>query len=283
MIEKLPSLTTRRLLIAAGVFLIGAVVFGVLHNVFYALAAATGTGLLSDAFVFLSTASFLIALIVCPAGTVLCLVATALVPVTRHWPPALRGLTMLLVPVLLAVAGVFLLSRALGMSTIVRDDAAGFNGSFEVVADGLPANWHVYDRALARGDAQLAYDVSDPADGTQSLEMVVRRAEGRGGWRDAGLFHSMDAVAGQSYRVSFALRNRDARVRVRIASEKGDFRLPHDSIVETFDPQPAGDDAWQRFEFTYVVPQGYADIRFELNVLTPGTVWVDDVRIEPVP
>jgi hypothetical protein len=35
--------------------------------------------------------------------------------------------------------------------------------------------------------------------------------------------------------------------------------------------------------YTYTVPAHYSNIRFELNVMAPGTVWVDDVRIEPLP
>lgn len=282
MSDKPPILTTRRLLIAAALFAVGIALFGVLHNVFYALAAITGSGLLSDAFVFLSTGSFLLAVVLCPVGTVACLLVAALRPLTARWNPAARRIVLVGLPVVVSVAAFFALQQWGAMSTVARDEAAGFNGSFEVVADGLPANWRVYDRPLVQGDAELTYDDGDAVDGAQSLEMVVHRADGAGGWRDAGLFHSVDAEGGQSYRVSFWLKSRGSRVRLRVDSEKGDFRQPHEPIVETFDPQRAGAETWRRFEVTYTVPRDYRDIRFELNVLTPGTVWVDDVRIEPL-
>jgi hypothetical protein len=173
-----------------------------------------------------------------------------------------------------------LLAGWFGMSTVARDEAAGFNGSFEFVAGGLPANWNVYDRPLDDGDAELVYDADEPVDGEQSLEMVVHRADRRGGWRSAGIFQNVDAVAGRSYRVSFWLKNRAAVVRLRISSEKGDFRLPHESVVELLEPRRTGTDAWRRYAYDYTVPDGYEDIRVELNVLAPGTVWIDDMRIE---
>jgi hypothetical protein len=270
------------LLIAAAVLLIGVPVFAVLHNVFYALAAMSVSGILSDGFVFLSTASFLLAVVICPAGFVFCLLAALLRPLTAGWSSVSRWGFLVAVPVIVAVVASLVLQQWLAMSTVARDEAAGFNGSFEVVADGLPANWHVYDKALERGDARLVYDPDDPVDGAQSLEMVVQHADGSGGWRSAGLFQDVDAEAGQTYRVSFSLKSRGARVRLRIDSEKGDFRRPHEPTVETLEAQDTGGNVWRRVERDYTVPDGYRDIRFEINVLSPGTVWIDDVRIEPV-
>ncbi|MEN8376635.1 MAG: hypothetical protein ABFS34_14405 [Gemmatimonadota bacterium] len=42
-----------------------------------------------------------------------------------------------------------------------------------------------------------------------------------------------------------------------------------------------GVDEWRRFDYAYAIPEGYDNLRIELNVLTPGTVWVDDLRVEP--
>ena len=56
---------------------------------------------------------------------------------------------------------------------------------------------------------------------------------------------------------------------------------PSQNITES--RRRSGDDTWREFVYTYTVPAHYSNIRFELNVMAPGTVWVDDVRIEPLP
>ncbi|QXD24694.1 hypothetical protein F7C95_01975 [Opitutia bacterium ISCC 51] len=37
---------------------------------------------------------------------------------------------------------------------------------------------------------------------------------------------------------------------------------------------------WKRYTYKYTVPHEFKQIRFELNVLKPGSFWVDDVTIK---
>lgn len=282
MIQFRASRRTKKLLIGAAAFGGGFPLFAVLHNVFYALAGMTDIGIVGAGLTFLSVASFLIAVFLCPAGVVFCLIAALLDALTggrTTWP---RLFAVIVVSAVAAVAGVVIFGELMSPSTIERDDEAGYNGSFEVVKAELPVNWHVYDRALDDGDAEIVYDTEDPVDGIQSLGLIVHRADPRGGWGSPGLFQDVEAVAGRSYRVSFWLKNRDCRVRLLIDSEKGESHEPRNPIVEIIGPERTGDDVWQRFEYTYTVPENYANIRFEINVLAAGRLWIDDVRIEPL-
>ena len=41
-------------------------------------------------------------------------------------------------------------------------------------------------------------------------------------------------------------------------------------------------DTWQQFEKTYTIPPKMTAIRFEMNILQPGTFWIDDIKIEKI-
>jgi hypothetical protein len=77
--------------------------------------------------------------------------------------------------------------------------------------------------------------------------------------------------------VSFWLKTEGSRVRVALRSEQ-----PRSASqpVDALDGAALEAGAWQRVEHQYTVPEPYDNLRFELSVLTPGTVWIDDVRIE---
>ena len=147
---------------------------------------------------------------------------------------------------------------------------------------GYPANWWVHHRPLDDGDGELSFDTADAVDGTQSLKFVVYRANPVGGWRSPGLFQVSDAEEGRSYRVSFWLKNRGGEIRLLITSSTSESREPRTPIKKIIAAEKTGDDSWHQFVYTYTVPAHYANIRFEINIVVPGTVWIDDVRIEPL-
>lgn len=270
---------SKKLLLASLAFLLGFVVFVLLHNLFSALQMlAGGTGLLAGLFRGLSVISFVAALGLCPAGIVFCAALALLVWIPVPGPTWLRTTVLLGVATLAAVLALRLVGGR-RLSTIERDPSAGLNGSFEVARSGIPVNWYVYHRPLEAGEATLTLDTLDAADGRQSVRIETRTVGGRG-WNAPGLFHVEDAVNGETYDVSFWLKQEGGRVGVRITSEKPESGGERQPITETFSPDSTGGGAWRRFTYTYTVPARYVDVRFELNVLSPGTVWIDGVSIE---
>lgn len=274
---------TKRLLIGAAAGVCGVPFFAILHNVFYALSLrANDLVLLSRFLAGLDVACFLLAVFVCPAAAIICLVWAL-----SDWLAA-RGTTVLLrilliaVATLAAVAAFFFLVKSGEMSTRKVDRAAGYNGSFEFVKSGYPANWYVYHRPLDDGDGEMSLDTADAVDGTRSLKFAVSKANPVGGWRSPGLFQVSDAEEGRSYRLSFWLKNRAAKIRLLITSETHESREPRILIIEIIDAERTGNQTWRQFVYTYTVPAHYANIRFEMNIVAPGTVWIDDVRIEPL-
>ncbi len=70
-------------------------------------------------------------------------------------------------------------------------------------------------------------------------------------------------------------------MRLLIRSEKANESPPPN--IEILGEAETGTNTWREFEYTYTVPETYGNIRFELNILQPGTLWIDGVRIENVP
>jgi len=126
----------------------------------------------------------------------------------------------------------------------------------------------------------MSFDTTYAVDGTRSLKFVVHKVNPVGGWRSPGLFQVSHSEEGRSYRISFWLKNRGTKIRLGITSEAGESREPRTPIIEIIDAEKSGDDAWRQFVYTYNVPTNYGNIRFEINFVAPGTVWIDDVRIE---
>ena len=55
-----------------------------------------------------------------------------------------------------------------------------------------------------------------------------------------------------------------------------------DGHYETIVKSSESTSTWKRFEHDYQMPTGkkFDRIRFEMNILQPGSFWIDDVRIE---
>lgn len=173
-----------------------------------------------------------------------------------------------------------LLMNCSRMSEIINDPKAGFNGSFEITKSGLPVNWYVYSPStIPSGDYNLIFDLSDKIEGNQSLKFIVRECVPTGGWLSPGCFQTIPAITGNSYKVSFWLKNQGCEFNLSIGSER--VREPGRHIGKIFKNDDATD-TWQQFEYVYAVPQGFENIRFELNILKPGILCIDDVKIEEI-
>jgi hypothetical protein len=172
-----------------------------------------------------------------------------------------------------------LLAACETISVREHDPEAGLNGGFETVRGELPVNWYFYSDPLRDGSAEVALDTTDPIEGRRALRLTVRGARNEGRVRTPGLFQVVPAQRASSYRVSFWSRTEGAPIRLVLRSERPEAASP----PMTFDLPPGDGDEhpWRRHEFVYVVPDGYENIRVEIRVSGPGTIWLDDLRIEP--
>lgn len=162
------------------------------------------------------------------------------------------------------------------MSERVEDPSVGTNGGFEYSRSGLPVNWLVYSPStIPTGSYDLLFDRTDFKEGKQSLKFLVRDSSARGGRFSPGIAQERPASPGQPYRVSFWIRSDGSSFLARIGGV-GAMSGEYESVASS----TGATDSWQFVDHVFTMPQRYETIRFELSVLSPGGLWVDDVQIE---
>ncbi len=180
--------------------------------------------------------------------------------------------------IIFRTSSIVLLGGCNRFSETIQDKTAGMNGSFEVTESGLPVNWLIYTpETIPTGDYDLIIDTTEYKDGGQSLKFLVRECSSTGGWHSPGLCQEYKAIPGETYRVSFWVKNDGSEFVIKIggvSAHKGQY----DTIVKSKETI----DTWQQFEYTYTIPQKMNAIRFEMNILQPGTFWIDDIEIERI-
>lgn len=164
------------------------------------------------------------------------------------------------------------------MCVTKENTAAGFNGSFELLHDGLPVNWQLYTAETAgEGDFDVSIDSADAQDGKRSLKLEVRACAKSGGWKSPGLSKQLDAKPEETYSIRFWIKNNGATCVARIGGVSA-----HEGSYETVYEANSVTDGWQKVEYVYKVPAGMQALRFELNALSPGTLWIDAVQLQNV-
>lgn len=161
------------------------------------------------------------------------------------------------------------------MNASVFDASAGLNGGFEIVQQGLPVNWLVYaPGTLPTGDYDLVIDTVEYRGGRQSLRFDVRSCSPNGGWYSPGFSRELEATPGATYTIGFWVKNDGAEYLVRIGGVS-----ETDGTYETIVRSQATLASWTHHEHRYTVPRGFGRIRLEVNVVGPGTFWIDEVTI----
>lgn len=178
----------------------------------------------------------------------------------------------------LAVSAISLLCGCNKNSESVLDESAGMNGGFEIARSGLPVNWIVYTpKTIQAGDYDLIIDTVEHQAGKQSLKFVVRECSSDGGWHSPGISKEYEATPGTIYTVGFWVKNNGAEFVARIGAVTA-FKGQYESIVRSRDTITT----WKHYEHEYTMPPGFDRLRFELNILRPGTFWVDEVTVSGI-
>lgn len=164
------------------------------------------------------------------------------------------------------------------LSETTVDPTTGVNGSFETTKAGLPVNWIIYTpKTVPAGDFDVVVDTVQFKDGRQSLKFLVRKPSPNGGRLSPGLSQVFKGSPGQTFKVSFWAKNEGCEFLARVGGVAAKTGV-YDTIVKS--NETTAD--WRQFEHTYTIPPQMNALRLELNVLQPGTLWIDDIRIETV-
>lgn len=152
------------------------------------------------------------------------------------------------------------------------------NGSFEFARSGLPVNWYVFTpNTVPDSDFDIVVDQEDPKDGKNSLKFVVRKCASAGGRLSPGFTNEFEASPGKFYKISFWIRNRGSQFIIKaggVTAKTGETKTIVNSS-ETIN-------SWRLVEYKYALPKEYNRIAFELNIIQPGTFWIDDIKIEEI-
>jgi len=167
------------------------------------------------------------------------------------------------------------------MSEQVVDRSAGLNGGFEVSKNGLPVNWLMYTpNTVPSADFEIVLDKDSFKEGNQSLRFDVKKCSSTGGWFSPGFtneFFEVGKFEGEaSYKISFWIKNYGAKFNISagsVSAKKGDMS----TLIEGNQHI----DEWKFFNYEVHIPEDRW-LRMQLNILQPGTFWIDDIRIERI-
>ena len=167
------------------------------------------------------------------------------------------------------------------MSEKETDISAGLNGGFEISRNGLPVNWLMYTpKTVPDADFEIVLDKEVFKEGEQSLKLDVEKCSSAGGWHAPGFTNEFSEVGkfegDGSYKVSFWIKNSGAKFNISaggVSPLEGDMK----TLLEEDDQI----DNWRFFEYEIDIPKDKW-LRMQLNILDPGTFWIDDIRIERI-
>jgi len=163
-------------------------------------------------------------------------------------------------------------------SEVIDKQVAGLNGGFEFSQGGTPYNWQVYTQKTTQsGEFVIEVDTLDFAEGEQSLKFNVKSCAAKGGRFSPGIAQEMAVIAKETYKVSYRIKNKNAEYKISVNAVSVFNKSSGPTTTSKQDI-----DEWRSFEQFVKIPVGMDRLRFELNILSPGIFWIDDVTIKLV-
>lgn len=169
----------------------------------------------------------------------------------------------------------FALSCGKPLSESIINPKAGWNGSFEIVKEGLPVNWLVYtQKTIGKGDFDIKVDNNNFKSGKQSLLFMVRECSNKGGRFSPGIAQEIEVQSNKEYRLSFWVRNHSATFSIQLNGVNAFHQNDGPEIKSSEEIQN-----WRQYEMKYSVPNDMKRLRFSVSLLSPGEFWIDDIQL----
>lgn len=164
------------------------------------------------------------------------------------------------------------------MSEVEIDSSAELNGGFEISKNGIPVNWLMYTpNTVPSGKFEIILDNEEFKEGKQSLRFNVEECTSKGGRFSPGFTQQFDAEKGGVCRLSFWVKNNGTEFRVSaggVGAKTGEMKTLIQTSEEILD--------WKQYEVSVPISTDFDQLRLEVNVLKPGTFWIDDVQVSKV-
>ena len=162
-----------------------------------------------------------------------------------------------------------------------KDESAGFNGDFEIVENGYPVNWVFLSKeSIENKSYEVILDSQIVKSGKHSLKFLVHSVNDNSleMYYNPGMFNfHIDGSPGETFKTSFWVRNEGCRFIAKINSQEHPLEY-EENIVQTKDSIKE----WKLFEYEYTIPPEYKSFGFYINIIEPGSFWIDDVRITKI-
>lgn len=153
------------------------------------------------------------------------------------------------------------------------NEGAGFNGGFEVWENGLPVNWIIYQPENKETRCRVVGDSTVRTEGKFSLRFDVSQTNGAPGRFSPGFTNEVDADTGECYEVSFKVKRNRAHWRLQLSAVDA-----HKGIAGPLATDEESDTGWTYQTVRMVMPPDMKRLRMELNIVSPGQVWIDDLK-----
>ena len=104
---------------------------------------------------------------------------------------------------------------------------------------------------------------------------MVEECNSSGGWHSPGFTKQFDAEPGNTYKLSFWIKNKGAEFQVSaggVSPTSGEMKILLRSNQQI--------EKWKQFKYEVPVGEAFSQIRTEVNVLQPGVFWIDDIQFE---
>lgn len=163
------------------------------------------------------------------------------------------------------------------MSIAIKGSDCKMNGSFEIIKKDLPVNWRYYaPETVPNSDFTIIGDSVIFKEGKRSLNFQINNCDPVGGWHSPGFFKEFKVVPGETYKVSFWSINKGCKFKAKVETGmKGNPGIS-ETIVQTNEIFSE----WKYFEHNVQIPAANDNLRFEVNILSSGSIWFDGIKIE---
>jgi len=176
----------------------------------------------------------------------------------------------------LSVALFLILSGCKPLSEGIKGDDNKMNGGFEIVKNNLPVNWYFMSPEIIQsGDFSIILDTTEFKEGKQSLKFIIRKSPTDS--RSPGFFKGFNAMGGETYKISFWLKNKGSSLTIETVSQeylKNRLGKRDTTIFIDFDVPD-----WKYYEYYFKIPPEVKNIYFDVKIYKPGSVWFDDIQI----
>ncbi len=164
------------------------------------------------------------------------------------------------------------------MSESIHDESAGLNGGFEKIKNNLPLNWLVYTQnTTGSGNFNILIDSTSAAEGKHCLHFAIKDCSNKGGRFSPGISTEIKAKTGNTYRITCKIKNRDSAFCLRVSGVNA-FESSSGPELRSAESIPG----WREIQLEYTLAKNMEKLRLEVNVLSAGDFWMDEVSIEEI-